>query len=124
MRALIYISGIGGGILLVFRLLGVFMEFPFNDLLLTAAIISLGLICLPLVIIQRYRQNKKIDEIIHSHKYKNKKTISPVKNKDGSFPKGWDMNTTPFRERKSGLTWGGGNLYGAKAKRGNRRSLF
>jgi hypothetical protein len=100
------------------------MEFPFNDLLLTAAIISLGLICLPLAIIQRYRQNKKIDEIIHSYKNKNKQTATPGKNKDGSIPKGWDMNTTPFRERKSGLTWGGGNLYGAKAKRGNRRSLF
>lgn len=101
-----------------------FMEFPFNDLLLTAAIISLGMVCLPLAIIQRYRQNKKIDEIIRSHKHKNKQTPSPGRNKDGSIPKGWDMNTTPFRERKSGLTWGGGNLYGAKAKRGNRRSLF
>lgn len=124
MRNLIYISGIAGVILIVFRLLGIFMEFPFNDLLLIGAILLLGIVCLPLAIVYKYQQNRKIDSIIQSYKRKTKQTAFKGKNKDGSIPKGWDMNTTPFRERKSGLTWGGGNLYGAKAKRGNRRSLY
>lgn len=38
--------------------------------------------------------------------------------------KGWDMNTSPFRDRKSGLRWEGGNIKGVNAKRASRRRFL
>jgi hypothetical protein len=122
MKKIIYISGILGGLLLLFRLLGVFMEFPFNSLLLYSGLVLLVLVCLPLTIAEKQRQNKKIDEIIKSYKGKKKKKTE-FKRGD-SKTKGWDMNNSPFRERRSGLTWGGGNVKGANASRGNKRSFL
>jgi hypothetical protein len=126
MRTLIYTTGIMGGLLLVFWLIGTLTKFPWNDWLMISGLILLGLICLPLSFIDRYRYNKKIDEIIKSYKAKDRKiTTIKIKGQDSkSTPKGWDMNTSPFRERKSGLTWGGGNIKGANATRGNRRSFL
>lgn len=126
MKIIIYISGIAGGLAFVFRLLGIFMEFPFNNMLVAAGIILLGLICLPLAIIDSYREKKKIQEIIQSHREKRiREAEQGVSSHDDSKkPRGWDMNTSPFRTRKSGLTWGGGNVKGARAKRGNKRSFL
>ncbi len=32
--------------------------------------------------------------------------------------------SSPYRDRKSGLIWGGGNIKGANAQRGTRRSFL
>ena len=126
MKTLIYITGIMGGLLLVFRLIGILTEFPWNDWLLISGLVLLVIICLPLSFIDRYRQNRKIDDIIKSHKGKDetKIVINTKENGGKTVPQGWDMNTSPFRERKSGLTWGGGNIKGANATRGKRRSFL
>jgi len=38
--------------------------------------------------------------------------------------KGWGMNNSPFRKRKSGLTWGGGNIHASEASRKTRKSFL
>ena len=98
------------------------MEFPLNNLFLTLGLALLVVVFLPLAIIGRYRHNKKINWIIDSYKVPNKESF-PLEKGDLDA-KGWGMNNSPFRERKSGLTWGGGNIKGANATRGTRRNFL
>jgi len=122
MRSFIYISGILGGLLLAIRLMGTITNFTYNDEFLISGLALIVLIFIPLSIVSRYKQNKKIDKIIASYKGTNKETIQFEKGK--SQTEGWGMNNSPFRERKSGLTWGGGNIKGANDSRGTRRSFL
>lgn len=122
MKLIIYLSGVVGTMLLLFRLIGIFIEFPFNDFLLYTGVVLLLIICLPFVIIEKREHNKKIDAIISSYEGKQKKTFTTKK--INSKTKGWDINNSPFRKRKSGLVWGGGNIKGATASRGTRKSFL
>lgn len=97
------------------------MEFSLNSLILSAGIVLLGLVCLPLYFADKYRQNKKIKKIIASYKGKNNQ--KKMNNKKTKI-KGWDMNTSPFHERKSGVTYEGGNIYGKVGRRNSRRSFL
>jgi hypothetical protein len=122
MKTTIYISGIAGTMLLLFRIIGIVMEYPFNIVLLILGLFILFCVFLPLSIAERHRHNKKIDQIIDSYKKAGKEAVPLEK---GSLEtKGWGMNNSPFRERKSGLTWGGGNIKGANAKRETRRNFL
>ncbi|MFP4556605.1 MAG: hypothetical protein ACLFNU_07025 [Bacteroidales bacterium] len=122
MKTALYISGIAGTLLILLRIIGMIMEFPLNNLFLILGLTLLVVVFLPLAIIERYRHNKKIDRIIDSYKVSEKDTV-PLE-KGNSETKGWGMNNSPFRERKSGLTWGGGNIKGANATRGTRRNFL
>ncbi len=122
MKIAIYLSGIAGSLLLLIRNTGIILEFPLNKLFLILGLILLVLVYLPLIIIDEYLHNKKINRIIDSYKEMDNNTIQ--KEKGDSKNKGWGMNNSPFRERKSGLTWGGGNIHGANASRGNRKSFL
>lgn len=122
MKIAIYLSGIAGSLLVLTRIIGIIMEFPLNKLFLILGLILLALVYLPLVIIDKYLHNKKIDRIIDSYKRQDNNTIQ--KEKGDSKNKGWGMNNSPFRERKSGVTWGGGNIHGANASRGKRKSFL
>jgi hypothetical protein len=122
MKTAIYISGIAGMLLILLRIIGMIMEFPLNNLFLILGLTLLVIVFLPLAIIERYRHNKMIDKIINSYKETGKET-APIEKGDLEA-KGWGMNNSPFRERKSGLTWGGGNIKGANAKRGTRRNFL
>ena len=122
MKTAIYLSGITGTLLLVFRIIGIMLEFPLNNLFLILGFVLLLIIFLPLLITERYLHNRKIDKIIDSYKETNKETV-PLEKGD-SEAKGWGMNNSPFRERKTGLTWGGGNIKGANATRGTRRNFL
>ena len=122
MKAATYISGIAGTFFILLRIIGVIMEFPLNNIFLTLGLALLVIVFLPLAIIERYRHNKKIDKIINSYKEAGKAAV-PLEKGDLEA-KGWGMNNSPFRERKSGLTWGGGNIKGANATRGTRRNFL
>jgi hypothetical protein len=122
MKFLMYISGITGILFLAMRLLGTVMEFQENSIFLIFGLILLGLIFMPLFILDRYRHNRKINNIIKSYEGRERKMPGHPKPVQG--PKGWSMNDSPFRERKSGLTWGGGNIRAAEATRGTRRSFL
>ena len=66
----------------------------------------------------------KIKRIIYGDgKWKNTKQIE-VPHADKENPKGWGMNNSPFRERKAGLNWGGGNVHAANAKRNKGRGFL
>ncbi len=106
----------------MFRIIGIMLEFPLNNLLLILGLVLLLIFFLPLLIIERYLYNKKINRIIDSYKEAGKETV-PFEKGD-SKTKGWGMNNSPFRERKSGLTWGGGNIKGANATRETKRGFL
>ncbi|MCT4639180.1 MAG: hypothetical protein N4A72_15860 [Bacteroidales bacterium] len=122
MRIIIYISGILGTLLLVLWTIVTVLELPLNRVFFISGLALLLLIFIPLVIIDRYLQNRKINKTIDSYKKADKKTTQQKKGESAS--KGWGMNNSPFRERRSGLTWGGGNIKGANATRGTRRSFL
>ena len=122
MKTLIYISGFLGIILLVVSSIGIFAELPYNTLIFVISLALLILVFTPLMIMDKHHQNKKIDNIIESYKGQNKKEKT-IKHSQLSA-KGWGMNNSPFRERKSGLNWGGGNIKGANAARGSRKSFL
>lgn len=124
MKPLIYISGILGGLLLAIRLVGIIAVFPQNDLFLGLGLVLLGLVCLPLFVIDRHQHREKMKRIIYGdgQKRERKKVEVPHANKKGS--NGWDMNNSPFRQRNSGLSWGGGNVHAANAKRNKRRGFL
>ncbi|MBE0637059.1 MAG: hypothetical protein IH598_00895 [Bacteroidales bacterium] len=122
MKTAIYLSGITGTLLLVLGIIGIMLEFLLNNVLLILGLVLLFIIFLPLIIIERYLSDKKIDKIIDAHKETDRKSVRSEKG--DSETKGWGMNNSPFRERKSGLTWGGGNIKGASASRGTRKSFL
>ena len=98
------------------------MEFKLNKFVLIMAFVIIGLMIVSFLI-NRYLYNKKIKGIIKHYKgYQKKEDVLNKKNK--ATTKGWGMNDSPFRERKSGLTWGGGNINGANAKSGTRKSCL
>ena len=124
MRILIYLSGITGSMLILIRILGIFFDFSWNDIILISGIILLGAICIPLTIIRIIRENRKINRIIESYKGKEKEKKKSHLEKGETPAKGWGMNDSPYRDRKSGLRWEGGNIKGVTAKRGSRRSFL
>lgn len=122
MKTIIYSSGIAGGLFLIIGLIGWVAAVPVATVLLVAGVLLLGLVCFPLIMVNRYRYAKRIDRIIKSYQDTPVKMerLSALKSKF----KGWGMNNSPFRERKSGLTWGGGNIKGTSASRGSRRKFL
>ena len=123
MKILILISGVSGTLLLTIRMLGIFIEFRGDDAVLIAGLVLLGLVFLPLFLIDKRRQEKKLDRIIKSYEGRDKEAPLPRTGDEGTRG-GWGMNDSPFRERKSGLTWGGGNIRAAEATRGTRRKFL
>ncbi len=122
MKTAIYLSGITGTLLLVFRIIGIMLDFPLNNVFLILGLVLLLIVFLPLLVIDRYLHNKEIDKIIDSYKETDKKVVS--EKKGDSKAKGWVVNNSPYRERKSGLSWGGGNIKGSVASRGTRRPFL
>jgi hypothetical protein len=88
---------------------------------------------LPVLLIRNYRQKRKVRQIIESHRIRNEQRSqhntegipgAHSEPEDQTVPEGWGMNNSPFRERKSGLTWGGGNIKASEAKRGTKRKFM
>lgn len=122
MNKAIYISGIAGILLLVIGTLGIFLEFAENKTIFAVGLFLIFLVFLPLVILRKNQHNRKIDGIIQSYRKKPKGDMNATELKTTN--KGWNMNNSSYRERKSGLSWGGGNISAAQAKRGSRRSFL
>lgn len=122
MKILIYISGVIGGLLLTLRLIGIMAGFSFNDILLVTGLLLTGLVYIPLLVFDRIRYRRKIEQIKRTPQQKTKKPVAS--SAEQSKVKGWSMNNSPYRDRKSGLTWGGGNVKGANATRGKRKSFL
>ena len=116
-----YFTGIFGTLLIVFRILGMFVEFPLNDLWL-----YLGISCLTLFLVlfftYRIMEQRRVKKIIASNKNGKVRDKAPLSR--ASETTGWNMNNSPFRKRKTGITWGGGNIKGATATRGTKKPFL
>lgn len=121
-KTIIFISGITGGILLIFRAIGIVAEFSINNLLLYAGLALLLLICMPTYLYDKHLHNEEIKKIIASYKGKEKEPLQI--NKEKSEVEEWGINNPPFRDHHSGLSWGGGNIHAANASRGTRRTFL
>ncbi len=128
MKTYIYISGFVASFLLLGWLMAYLLGMSNHMLMLVAGSIVLFLIYLPLVWVKRKNHRKKMDEIIRAYQQQAKENSNRLHAEDAgqdekssSERKGWSMNDSPFRDRKSGLTWGGGNIHAANASRGSRK---
>ena len=121
MKTVFYLSGIIGGVLVFYWFSGIYHTPPHSILFLLSGLAMICLVCLPLYFYDSRQQRKKIDEIIRSHK--GEKEPVDLKEHQKSPARGWSMNNSPFRNRKSGLTWGGGNIHAGNASRGTRRNF-
>ncbi len=121
-RKAIYITGILGMMLVIAGLIGAMLAFNSYKVLLILGLVLLVLVYLPLILIDKIRYNMKIKKIIASYEGKEGKHAEYKKGEKKT--KGWGMNDSPFRERKSGLTWGGGNIKGTNATRGTRKRFL
>jgi len=121
MKTVIFIFGISVILLFLFSLIGIMLELSFNNAILVFVPIFLLMVFLSSIIYETRRYNKKIQNILESHKRSDKKDIQPERD---STTKGRGINISPFRERRSGLTWGGGNVKGANATRGTRKTFL
>jgi len=69
-----------------------------------------------------YWQARRVDEIIDSYRSKKNDSNKASSQEIEEMPK----KKSPFvkRERKSGLTWGGGNMKGANPIRGTKKEFL
>jgi hypothetical protein len=149
MKQIIYISGVTGGILLILRIVGIFVEFSFNRQMLLSGLL-LTVVSITFSLIYKYLQNQKIKSLLKYYKDKNSqdpargaahKSHGEEEFEEGkqekengekdtgdkmpkSGPKGLEPGKTSLRERKSGLVWGGGNIKGTTATRGVKRGFI
>jgi hypothetical protein len=99
-----------------------FGDIGININLVLFAAISVIIILFVIKYIINRRELRKINKIIDSYKSKKKSSTQIFdKKRSKTFKK-----KSPFvkRERKSGLTWGGGNIKGANPSRGTKKEFL
>ena len=118
MRNSIYFSAILGLAFLAIRFIGLFIEVSNSNLYLFIGTGIILLVTWPLYLIERFRYKRKKASILKKyqgkHLTKNPKDLKKKHNPD--YPS--------FRQQKSGLSWGGGNIHGSNAKRGSKRGFL
>jgi hypothetical protein len=147
MKKIIYISGVTGGILLILRIVGIFVEFSFNRHMLLSGLL-LTVISITFSLVYKDLQNQKIRKLLRKYKEGNlsdpaHKVVRNSGNSTGtekgmqeqkdddieekktkSGQKGLELGKTSLRERKTGLVWGGGNIKGTTATRGRKKKFI
>ncbi len=121
MKTYIYISGFLSAFFFAGWIVAMLMGLPAHLVMLLAGAIILFLVYLPLVIRKRREHLDRMEEIINNYKSGESQEENNPTGKN-SQTKGWSMNDSPFRERRSGATWSGGNIHAANVTRGTRRS--
>ena len=118
MKNSIYFTVLLGVIFLVIHFISMFLELGYNDLFLIIGLGILLVITLPLFYLDRYRYTKQ-------KKFINKPFQQEKGNIKGKEVKKTETHKYPsFRNQKSGLTWGGGNVHASDAKRGSKRGFL
>ncbi|MGB5393659.1 MAG: hypothetical protein WBN16_05385 [Lutimonas sp.] len=77
-----------------------------------------------LLIIFFYAYQGQTDKTQSKSIPKKKKEISTKKESTSTGKKKNGVEYPSFRKQKSGLTWGGGNVHGANAKRGTKKGFL
>jgi hypothetical protein len=128
MKYYTYISGFIAGFLLLGWLMALLLGMSNHLIMLLAGSIVLLLVYLPLVIAKRKIHRGRMKEIVRNYREVREAedtnlqpTSQEIQDPDGKSGKGWTMNDSPFRERRSGATWGGGNIHAANASRNSRK---
>ena len=122
MKVSIYFSIILGIAFLTLRFIGLFLDLSYNDMFLALGLFLLFGVSLPLYLLESYLYRKRMNEIIRDHKKGDSKAKS-IKKEPVSSKK--HVREYPsFRNQKQGLKWGGGNIHGSTASRGNKRSFL
>jgi hypothetical protein len=93
-----------------------------ENAVLTGLLLFIGVI-LPVLLIRDIRQKRRIREILNSYINKDPDEEREPEKDPTDLSMGWGMNNSPFRRRRSGLQWGGGNIKASEARRGERRSF-
>jgi len=122
MKIFIYISGISGLLLLTLSIVGIYMEFPLNDIFLLTGIILTVVIFIPFYSIDRYFRKRKIKRIIQAFKDHEIKEEQITDRKVET--KGLGMSDSVFRTRKAALTSSGENVHAENAAREPRKVLI
>ena len=118
MKNSIYFTVILGVIFLVIHFISQFLALGYSHLFLIIGLGILLVITLPLFYLDRSRYTK------------HKKLIIKSSQQEKGNPKGKEVKKTEahnypsFRNQKSGLTWGGGNVHASGAKRGSKRGFL
>ena len=89
-----------------------------------AGVVLFVVILLPVLIIRETRERKRIRRILRSHRDGEGEKSGGHVEQGSAKHKGWGMNNSPFRTRKSGVSWGGGNIKASEAMRGTRRKFL
>lgn len=118
MRILSTFFAFTGIILIVFKIFGVYADANTQYFFIAGMLFMVA--SLVLLIRIKIIRNHRIKSIIENYKHKDPYTQELGEDIKTGF-KGWSMNNSPFRKRKSGLTWSGGNIKGANASRNERR---
>ncbi len=128
MKTYIYISGFVVAFLLLGWLMAYLLGMPNHLIMLVGGSIVLLLVYLPLVVAKRRQHRNRMKEIIRNYQQQEKENRKRLYTQDAGQAekssknrKGWSMNDSPYRERKSGVTWGGGNIHAANASRDSRK---
>lgn len=122
MNFAIYISGVLSAILFTGWITTMILGFQMHFLFLIAGLATFLLLFLPMVFLKRREHRKRMDQIIRNYRHRGNGDERSAGKSSGHT--GWSMNNSPFRERKSGLSWGGGNIHASEARRGKRRSFL
>lgn len=118
MKHAISFSAIIGLAFLSIRLVGLFVDLPYNNLFLILGLGILLLVTLPLYLLEQSRYAKMKESILRD--YKKEKTTD----KKEGIKKKTDVNYPAFRRQKSGLTWRGGSVHGSSAQRNERKGFL
>ena len=116
MKYAIYFSGVLGVSLLVFYFIAFFSDYGYQNFFLFIGLGIFLFVTLPLYLVKRYRYRKKMQLIIKTQKKANVDQDKKKKKGVHDYPS--------FRKQKMGLTWGGGNIHAANAKRGSKRGFL
>lgn len=117
MKNLIFYSALLAVVMLVIRFIGIFIEINHADLFLFFGLGILIFITLPLHFFKRKQDRRRFEEILSKYKTEKKTKKEPSKKrKSGAYPS--------FSQKKSGLTWGGGNIHGSNAQRGSKKGFL
>lgn len=100
-----------------------------NEQGILVGILLFLVVILPLLIIRDQKEKRRIQKIQKTYKNGTSESRAVPQAEAGkpeptyTEAKGWGMNSSPFRSRKSGLRWEGGNIKASETSRPARRQF-
>ena len=83
MKKILVITGTIVFLSLSLRVIGIFVEFPFNNFLLYLGLVLLALVFVPLLIFYTYKEEKNIDNVLKSRRFSKKEHFEDENQENG-----------------------------------------